>query len=123
MFLHNNYRRLWAALAFIGWGGFASTWSLSVKMASRKHVRYNFDVTFGTQEEKDAFLDRLKTVRQLLTPPDCPTVDNNRLFKAMFDAVKENHQQEPSIGSNVNERSTKSFLHNNGKNYNSNVIN
>lgn len=84
--------------------------------SSRKRVRYNFDVTFGSQEEKDAFLDRLKSVRQLLTPPDCPTVDNNRLFKAMFDAVEENHQQDPSAsGVTDHEQSTKSFLRNNGE--------
>ena len=61
--------------------------------SSRKRVRYNFDVAFGTQEEKDAFMDRLRRVCQLLTPPQCPTVDNNHSFCAMFDAVEREVQQ------------------------------
>ena len=87
---------------------------LCTKMASsRKRVRYNFDITFGTQEEKDAFMDRLRKVRQLLTPPECPTIDNNKLFCALFDAVEGVHQQDPS---NITvEDSTKSFQRDGGK--------
>ena len=84
--------------------------------SSRKRVRYNFDVAFGTQEEKDAFMDRLRRVRQLLTPPQCPTVDNNRLFCAMFDAVeREVHHEQDSVTSESVEYSTKSFQRDCGK--------
>ena len=68
---------------------------MAASMSSRKCVRYNFDVAFGTQEEKDAFMDKLRKVHQLLTPPECPTIDN-KLFCALFDAVEEVHQQDPS---------------------------
>ena len=42
---------------------------ISFKMASpRKCVRYTFDVHFITLEEKEVFQQRLKNVRELLTP-------------------------------------------------------
>ena len=42
---------------------------------SRKRVRYTFDVHFGSQEEKAAFVCRLKRVRELLSPEDGPPLE------------------------------------------------
>ena len=42
---------------------------------SRKRVRYTFDVHFGSQEEKVAFVCRLKRVRELLSPEDGPPLE------------------------------------------------
>ena len=72
---------------------------------SRKRVRYTYDVHFVNQEEKEAFLQRLKNVRQLLTPAGCPSLDNCSLFNALCDAVEGVSQP----------TSTKSFMLNSGK--------
>ena len=79
---------------------------------SRKRVRYTFDVHFVNQEEKEAFLQRLKNVRQLLTPAGCPSLDNCSLFNALCDAVEGVSQptSDPNTGA-----STKSFMRNSGK--------
>ena len=79
--------------------------------SSRKRVRYTFDIHFGNAEEKEAFLHRLKAVRERLTPVGCPPLDNCRLMCALLDAFEEttppsNFAAEPA---------TKSFLPNNGK--------
>ena len=42
---------------------------------SRKRVRYTFDVHFGSQEEKAAFVCRLKRVRELPSPEDDPPLE------------------------------------------------
>ena len=42
---------------------------------SRKRVRYTFDVHFCSQEEKAAFVCRLKRVRELLSPEDGPSLE------------------------------------------------
>ena len=41
---------------------------LKLRGMSRKRVCYTFDVHFGSQEEKAAFVCRLKRVRELLLP-------------------------------------------------------
>ena len=89
---------------------------VACKMASlsRKRVRYTFDVHFGNTEEKEAFVGRLKAVRERLTPAGCPSLDNYRLICALLDAVEE--RPSPSSGFS-SEPATKSFLRSNGKNF------
>ena len=41
----------------------------------RKRARYTFDIHFGSQEEKVAFVCRLKRVRELLSPEDGPLLE------------------------------------------------
>ena len=41
-------------------------------ISSRKRVRYSFDVHFVRIEEKEAFLEKCKTVHQRLTPAGSP---------------------------------------------------
>ena len=80
---------------------------------SRKRVRYTLDVHFRSQEEKETFVCRLKSVRDLLTPAGCSPVDNHGLMSAMFDAV-----EGCSARSVQDERTdTNCFLSNSGKNY------
>lgn len=77
--------------------------------ASRKRVRYTLDVHFSSQEEKEAFVRRLKSVRELLTPAGCPPMDNHGLMSALFDAVEESSpQHDERVESNC-------FLSNSGK--------
>ena len=42
---------------------------------SRKRLRYTFDVHFGSQEEKAAFVCRLKRARELSSPEDGPPLE------------------------------------------------
>ena len=42
---------------------------------SRRRVRYTFDVHFGSQEEKAAFVCRLKRAWELLSPEDGPPLE------------------------------------------------
>ena len=58
--------------------------------ASRRQIRYTLDVHFNTQEDKEAFLLRLKGVRE---PVGCPQMDNHGLLSAMCDAVEESTSQ------------------------------
>ena len=55
---------------------------------SRKRSRYTMEVNFGSQEEKEAFLRRLQSVRELYTPDGCPSLDNHGLLNAMFETVE-----------------------------------
>ena len=83
-----------------------------------KRTRYNLDINFRNEEEKAAFRARLENVRQLLTPPGCPSVDNNTLICAMMDALEADHSrhdcstEENTMGEEPS--TNKSFLHNNG---------
>ena len=80
---------------------------------SRKRIRYTFDVHFATHEEKEAFLTRLKNVRQLLTPEGCPSLDNCSVFNALcdtFEGVSPESTPDTNTGA-----STKSFMQNSGK--------
>ncbi len=54
-------------------------------MSSRKRVRYSFDVHFVRIEEREAFLEKCKTVRQRLTPAGSPLLDNYSLFNILLD--------------------------------------
>ena len=77
-----------------------------------KRVRYTFDVHFASQEEKDAFLRRLKGVRQKLTPPGSPPLDNCSLFSSLCDAIE---ADSPSTSAPVDEAASKSFMKNSGE--------
>ena len=70
-----------------------------------------FDVNFTSVEEKEAFMARLKRVRQRLTPRGRPLVDNRELMSMLFDEVETEATQAPTTEQAV----TKSFLHNAGK--------
>ena len=76
-------------------------------------MRYTFDVHFASHDEKEAFLRRLKDVRQLLTLAGCPSLDNCSLFNALCNAV----EILPSTSDPNAEPSTKSFLCNSGKHF------
>ena len=82
--------------------------------SSRKRVRYTLDVHFLTPEEKDVFVQRLKNIRQKLTPAGSPLLDNFSLMNAFCDAVdsdsSSSHTSVSSVGPTV-----KSFMTNNGK--------
>ena len=77
-----------------------------------KRVRYTFDVHFTSQDEKDAFLVKLKSVRQKLTPPGSPSLDNCSLFSVLCDAVL---TDAPSTSDPAAEGSSQSFMRNSGK--------
>ena len=75
-------------------------------------MRYTFDVHFASQEEKDAFLRRLKCVRQKLTLPGSPPLDNYSLFSILCDAVE---ADSPSTSAHADEASSKFFMSNSGE--------
>ena len=51
----------------------------------RKRVRFYLDVKFANEQAKDSFSARLQSVRERLTPPGAPQLDNNALMSALFD--------------------------------------
>ena len=55
---------------------------------SRKRVRYTMDVHFVDEEEKQAFLGRLKHVRELLKPSGSPLLDNFSLLSTLCASVE-----------------------------------
>ena len=87
---------------------------------SRKRVRYMFDINFTSAEEKEAFMARLKRIRQRLTPAGAPLVDNRELMSRLFDAVDEEATQPSSASTLADEPVTKSFLPNGGEEIHSN---
>ena len=90
----------------------------SEKMASsssRKRVRYTLDVHFGTPEEKEAFVHRMKHVRQLLSHAGNPCADNYSFMNSLFEAVEDTFSQ-PTFDPSVVPR-TRSFLRNSGTDY------
>ena len=52
--------------------------------SSRKRVHSTFDVHFVDQEEKKVIVDRLKKVREQLSPPGSPSLDNFSLMNTLF---------------------------------------
>lgn len=85
---------------------------------TRKRVRYTLDVHFVNQEEKEVFLQRLKNVRQLLTPAGSPPLDNFSLLNRLCDSVEINsgsqsyHQTSDTTSTGP---TVKSFMSNSGK--------
>lgn len=86
------------------------------KMASfaRKRVRYTFDIYFDSQEEKQAFQQRLETLRKQLWPPGSKTTISNRdLFDVLSDAATNATSDPVDEASTIS--GTKSFMRNSGK--------
>ena len=92
---------------------------------SRKRVRYSFDVHFASQEEREIFQQRLRSVRQLLTPPGSPPLDNCSLFNVLCDIAEDTSgSQLPGRGASAADPEseethpvggTKSFMRNSGE--------
>ena len=81
------------------------------KMATGRKCppQYTFDVHFTSEEEKDTFTTRLKSICQLLTPEACRSIENYSLFNALFAAV-----EGASHLTSDSEPSTRSFMSNKG---------
>ena len=82
----------------------------------KRPPRYSFDVHFVSKEEKEAFLARLKSVRQLLTPAESHPIDNCSPLNAQFDAAEGRASQPtPQNESGSVPSGLKSFMRDNGK--------
>ncbi len=79
--------------------------------SSRKRVRYTFDIHFLDQMEKEAFQQRLKNIRELLTPAGRPPLDNLSLINTLFDSVEGHSISHPTPDCSA----VKSFMSNSGK--------
>ena len=81
-------------------------------MASgRKRVRYTsgVDVTLPSEAARTAFKDRLSSVKDLLSPPGGPKLDNLELMTALFD-LAESSRSAVSAGAHSSVAQTGSFL-------------
>ena len=88
-------------------------------MASgRKRVRFSLDVTFGSPEERDIFLNHLKRARECLTPRGSSVlVDNFSLMTAMLDAIDSQTEDRATLQDDTaTDKLPKSFLCDGGKN-------
>ena len=74
----------------------------------KKRVRFTLDVNFANEAGKDAFCDRLRTVRDQLTPVGSPALNNYELLLALFDLAANRPCVQPNSSSG-------SFLKNAGK--------
>ena len=54
----------------------------------RKRTRFGFDIKFRTEEDKKAFVTRLESIRDLMTPSGSAPTDNNALMYALFDMAE-----------------------------------
>lgn len=81
----------------------------------RKRVRFTLDVNFESDVTKQAFTDKLTTVRNLLTPRGSLPLDNREFLLALFDCALSNHRSDGS--DDVVAPSTGSFLRNGGSYY------
>ncbi len=84
-------------------------------MATRKRVRYTFDIHFLDQVEKEAFQQRLKNTRELLTPAGRPPLDNLSLINTLFDFVEAGHSISHPTPVISDCSAVKSFMSNSGK--------
>ena len=76
-------------------------------------MRYTLDIHFSVEAEKDAFLRRLSSVRELLSGGEgLAAIDNYGLMSAMFDIVE---GMEHSTSTPGNSRQVTSFMRSNGK--------
>ena len=73
------------------------------------------DLSFADQEEKDAFLQRLKNVRKLLTPAGAPLLENQNLVYALLDLAEAGSHPTPDPHSANAGPATRSFMRNSGK--------
>ena len=79
-------------------------------MASgRKRVRFTVDVALPSEEARTAFKDRLSSVRDLLSPPGGPKLDNLALMTALLD-LAEASRGHPSADAHSSMAQTGSFL-------------
>ena len=86
--------------------------------SSRKQVRFSLDVTFGSPEERDIFLNRLKRARECLTPRGSSVLVDN-LMTAMLDAIESQAGDRATLQDDINtatDKLPKSFLRDGGKN-------
>ena len=83
----------------------------------KRPPRYTLDVHFASEQEKEAFTERLKAVRQLLTPAGSRPIDNCSLLNALFDAAEGAGVLQPTAGGS----SSKSFMRYNGEYTNNNI--
>ena len=84
--------------------------------SSKKRVRFGFDMKFVNLEAKEAFVQRLEHVRQLMTPAGAPSLDNNSLFNVLCDLAEASHPTLDPHSANVGQ-STSSFMRNSGKSW------
>ena len=87
-------------------------------MASRL-PRHTFNLYFQSSVEKTGFLDRLRKVRERLTPLGKPLLSHHEFMLAMFDVV-EMHTPEPATDSST---PSSTMLRNGGMAYTSLVKN
>lgn len=62
--------------------------SYTERNTPRSRVRHSLVVNFDSPAGRLAFKSRIECVRELLTPPGQPNLDNNGLMAAMFDLVE-----------------------------------
>ena len=87
------------------------------KMAAsrKKRVRFTIDINFAREADKEAFSERLKAVRDLLTPRGSQTLNNYELLLALFDQVGRDHSSAQSSHQPDKFPSSGSFLRNSGQ--------
>ena len=56
-----------------------------IMASGRNCIRFTMDVALSSDEARTAFKNRLSSVRDLLSPPGGPTLDNLGLMTALFD--------------------------------------
>ena len=77
----------------------------------QERVRYNLDINFSVEAEKDAIVQRLKSVRALISGGEgAKSVDN---FGLMSVILGKNPPQASSPG--IRRENTQSFMRNEGK--------
>ena len=54
----------------------------------RKRSRFTLDVNFESDVAKDAFVERLAAVRDLITPPGGARLDNRQFLTSLFELAK-----------------------------------
>ena len=77
----------------------------------RKRVRFTLDVKFSDDVAKATFVTRLNAVRDRLTPPGSPPLENYALMNALFE-LAEHHVTTPQSTSTV--RTVGSFMQDSG---------
>ena len=64
----------------------------SIMASGRKRVRHTVDVPLASEAARTAFKDRLSSVRDLLSPPGGPKLDNLALMTALLDLAEASHR-------------------------------
>ena len=50
----------------------------------RKRTHFSLDIKFKTEEDKEAFITRLESIRDLMTPSGSAPLENNALIYALI---------------------------------------